>query len=121
MLADLFRTRYRVVGDRYLGFEAQFRYWWMPFYMQMWGAGPANTHRTVDDAERFIAKARAKVVLTDTQLRARNADVDAAVEAACADANRIAAEGMETVQRIAAKHGLTVPDGVAPCGEVKHG
>ena len=47
----IFRTRYRIVKDDHLGFEAQFRYWWMPLYNELdW----SNTHHSVDSAERMI-------------------------------------------------------------------
>ena len=47
-------TRYRIVTDEYLGYEVQWRYWWMPFYVQ----GAMNAHRTVDDAENYIVYLR---------------------------------------------------------------
>ena len=65
----IFRTRHRVVRDGFLGFEAQFRYWWMPFYMQMWHTGMTNTHRTVEDAVRLINQGKRRgIVLTDEQI-----------------------------------------------------
>jgi hypothetical protein len=30
ILLNLFTTNYRVVTDRYLGYEVQIRYWWFP-------------------------------------------------------------------------------------------
>lgn len=42
-----FKTRIRVVRDRYAGHEVQFRHWWMPFYFQL---GGTNTHRTLEEA-----------------------------------------------------------------------
>lgn len=50
-----FRTRYRIVTDKFCGYEAQFRWWWMPFYMEM---GFTNTHTTVERARSFIASYR---------------------------------------------------------------
>lgn len=72
MIAALFRTRYRIVRDNYLGFSVQFRRWWMPCYLEMWGRfGPANTHISIEDAEQFIRRDRERVVLTDAQLQTR--------------------------------------------------
>lgn len=28
----MFKNRYRVVGDAYLGYEAQVKFWWFPVY-----------------------------------------------------------------------------------------
>lgn len=53
---------YRIVKDRYAGYEAQFRYWWLPIW---WQCGPlCNTHATIDRAEAFaIAHSKAKSVV----------------------------------------------------------
>ena len=48
---DLFRTRYRIVRDFYAGYEVQWRYWWMPFYVQ---AGYTNTHFTIESARKYL-------------------------------------------------------------------
>lgn len=48
----IFKTRYRIVRDSYLGFEAQFRPWWFPLWMQCFGC---NT-RTSLDASRKVAE-----------------------------------------------------------------
>ena len=50
---SMFRTRYRIVRDAYAGYEVQFRYWWMPFYMQ---AGYTNTHFSMDGAKRYLER-----------------------------------------------------------------
>lgn len=31
----IFKTKYRVVRDQYSGYEAQYRYWWMPMFLQI--------------------------------------------------------------------------------------
>lgn len=49
-MSQLFRTRYRIVRDRWLGYEVQFRWWWMPFYVQ----GRTNTHVSVRQAEEYV-------------------------------------------------------------------
>lgn len=54
-----FRTRYRVVRDSYCGYEAQFRYWWMPFYLMV---GMCNTSRTVEQAERLCSNGIVKQI-----------------------------------------------------------
>lgn len=41
---------YRIVRDRWLGYEVQWRYWWMPFWVQ---ASFSNTHSTIEKAEEF--------------------------------------------------------------------
>jgi len=45
----VFRTRYRIVVDHYAGYEAQFRYWWMPYYMMVGGLNTCSTIRTAED------------------------------------------------------------------------
>lgn len=49
----LFRTRYRIVTDKYLGFEAQYRYWWSPLWLQV---GFSNTHSSEREAIDFIKR-----------------------------------------------------------------
>jgi len=49
---SLFKIRHRIVVDCHLGYEAQYRRWWMPFYIQ----GGKNTHRTLDAAEEYAKK-----------------------------------------------------------------
>lgn len=51
-------TRYRVVRDRWLGYEAQFRPWWSLCWMQCddsdSGCG-TNTHETIENARQLCA------------------------------------------------------------------
>lgn len=42
--------RVRIVRDNYAGYEVQVWRWWFPFWVQ---AEFTNTHRSVEDAERF--------------------------------------------------------------------
>jgi hypothetical protein len=49
----LFKTRYRIVTDRYSGYEVQSRRWWFPFWIQCDGT---NTHLTIDRAKEFIER-----------------------------------------------------------------
>lgn len=55
MSESLFRTRYRIVRDRWSGYEVQWRYWWMPFYVQ---AGYTNTHCTIERAKRYLEQVK---------------------------------------------------------------
>lgn len=49
----MLKYKYRIVTDVYLGYEAQVRYWWFPFWMQL---NMTNTHPSVEAAERYIEK-----------------------------------------------------------------
>ena len=42
---------YRIVTDKYLGFEVQSRRWWSPFWNQVDGC---NTHWSIEIAEEFL-------------------------------------------------------------------
>jgi hypothetical protein len=56
----LSRDRYRIVTDRYSGFEVQTRRWWWPLWQPVGG----NTHATVDDAIAYARRdARKKNVV----------------------------------------------------------
>ncbi len=67
---NFFKTKYRVVTDNYLGYEAQYKPWFLPFWQQLNGA---NTRSTIEEAlELCKAFKRAKnpaqkivAVLTD--------------------------------------------------------
>lgn len=43
-------AEYRIVSDRYAGYEVQKRVWWWPFWRQV---GFSNTHSTIERAEAF--------------------------------------------------------------------
>lgn len=45
--------KYRIVKDRYCGYEAQVWRFWFPFWCQMQFS---NTHQTIEEAEEFIRK-----------------------------------------------------------------
>ena len=49
--------RYRIVRDRYSGYEVQVWRWWCLRWVQ---AGGTNTHNTVEDAERFAESCEKK-------------------------------------------------------------
>lgn len=40
-----FKTRYRIVRDSYCGYEAQYRPWWCPIWLQCFGS---NTRTSVE-------------------------------------------------------------------------
>ena len=43
-------TKYRIVTDKYAGYEAQVRRWYWPFWSQM----SVNTHKTIEQAREYI-------------------------------------------------------------------
>ncbi len=47
----MFKINYRVVTDQYLGYEAQVKYWWCPFWIQL---GRANSHLSIEKAVEYI-------------------------------------------------------------------
>jgi hypothetical protein len=58
---NLFKTKYRIVTDNYLGYEVQFKKWWLPFWTQTW---LPNTHPSIDKARQYIGK-RVKFVVEE--------------------------------------------------------
>jgi hypothetical protein len=54
--------RYRIVTDRYCGYEAQVWRWWFPFWVQMSFLGPINTFKSIEDARKFIHSSENAVV-----------------------------------------------------------
>ncbi len=44
---DFFKTKYRVVTDNYLGYEAQYKPWFLPFWQQL---NEVNTHHIIERA-----------------------------------------------------------------------
>ena len=47
---NFFQTKYRVVSDRWNGYEAQFKWWWCPFWFMV---GFSNTKTTLEDAQEL--------------------------------------------------------------------
>jgi hypothetical protein len=45
------KTKYRIVSDRYAGYECQIWRWYWPFWVQM---GFTNTHLSIEAAKRYI-------------------------------------------------------------------
>lgn len=63
------KTKYRVVTDKYLGYEAQFKPWYYPFWLQCFGVNTANTlERAKTTIERHKKHKRQKnrVVYVET-------------------------------------------------------
>jgi hypothetical protein len=58
---NLFKTKYRIVTDSYLGYEVQSKRWWFPFWIQ---TGLGNTHRTIDSARSYIER-RTNIVVEE--------------------------------------------------------
>lgn len=52
-IPDFFKTKYRIVTDKYAGFEVQFRFGWWPFWTQ---CNNINTHKTVELAEEWCRR-----------------------------------------------------------------
>ena len=57
-LKTLFKTRYRIVTDRHLGYEVQHRPWWCPFYYMP----HVNTFHSVEAAEKAVDRMKKRVV-----------------------------------------------------------
>ncbi|AWM37081.1 hypothetical protein GobsT_50020 [Gemmata obscuriglobus] len=43
------KHKYRIVTDRYCGYEAQYKPWWSPFWLECFGV---NTRRTIEASEQ---------------------------------------------------------------------
>jgi hypothetical protein len=50
-MKNIFKTKYRIVRDRYAGYEVQYKCWWFPFWVEH---GLTNTHKTIEDARGYI-------------------------------------------------------------------
>ena len=57
-MKNLFRTKYRIVRDAYNGYEAQYKPWWCPFWLQI----GINTSSNVEQAKTFIMNHKRSVV-----------------------------------------------------------
>lgn len=51
--------RYRIVTDRYAGYEVQWRWKWLPIW---WQAGGTNTFLSVENAEKYAERCKKRVV-----------------------------------------------------------
>jgi hypothetical protein len=52
----MFKKRYRIVTDRYLGYEVQVKHWWWPW----WVCHDFNTNRTIEEAKELVDRLKAK-------------------------------------------------------------
>lgn len=60
-LKKIFKNRYRIVTDEYLGYEVQTKKWWFIGWYQCWNNGNmTNTFRRVEDAEDFVENRKTK-------------------------------------------------------------
>jgi len=57
------KTKYRIVTDRYLGYECQVWRWYWPFWSQM---NFTNTHHSIEAAKKYIL-ANAHPIQYDTK------------------------------------------------------
>lgn len=57
-MKNLFKTKYRTVRDSYNGYEAQYKLWWFPFWLQI----ETNTSSNVEQAKKFIENHKQSVV-----------------------------------------------------------
>ena len=48
---NIVRKKYRIVTDRYAGYECQIWVWWFPFWIQL---SRTNTHSSIELAEKYI-------------------------------------------------------------------
>ena len=55
----MFKTKWRIVTDKYCGFEVQYKRWWFPLWRQV---GGVNTFSTVEAALVFLERVKKKVV-----------------------------------------------------------
>lgn len=54
-MSYLFKNKYRIITDYWLGFTVQIKRWWLPFWYQ---TDVCNTHSSLKEAEKYIARHR---------------------------------------------------------------
>lgn len=64
----LFKTKYRIVSDSYLGFEVQKKFWFLPFWFQVDREGrvhpvSTNTFASLEKAKQAIQNMKKHVLL----------------------------------------------------------
>jgi hypothetical protein len=52
----MLKKRYRIVTDRYLGYEVQVKYWWWPWWIMPF----SNTHYTIEKAKELVDTLKSK-------------------------------------------------------------
>ncbi len=60
-IKHLFRTRYRVVPGEFCGYKAEYRHWYMPFYLQCY----YDTRQTVEGAREIIENHKKRVMYSE--------------------------------------------------------
>jgi hypothetical protein len=60
MKTNFFKPKFRIVEDRFAGFEVQIKRWWFPVWIQCWHYGPFNSFWTMERAENWIKAGRPK-------------------------------------------------------------
>jgi len=50
---NFFKTKYRVVTDTHLGYAAEYRNWYCPFWQEV---ATSNTHRTIEEALKMCKR-----------------------------------------------------------------
>lgn len=63
----LFKSKWRIVSDNYLGFEVQKKFWFLPFWFQVDFCGrvhlvSSNTFPTLDSAKEGINRMKKPIV-----------------------------------------------------------
>lgn len=60
------KNKYRIVTDRYLGYEVQIKYWWWPFWTELHGV---NTYPSVESAARAADRhmKRENIIVSDVE------------------------------------------------------
>ena len=57
MTRKVFKNRYRIVTDKYLGYEVQIRKWWWPFWIGLSEpGGPLNTWASIRHARLYALR-----------------------------------------------------------------
>jgi hypothetical protein len=55
-----FDSKYRIVTDKFNGFEVQIKRWWLPIWVQCHKLGSVNSFRSIDAAKEWVKKGRPK-------------------------------------------------------------
>lgn len=52
-MGKFFKTSYKIVADRWAGYEVLVWRWYWPFWVQL---GGTNTHSNLEDAKRYLKR-----------------------------------------------------------------
>ncbi len=53
-----FSNKFRIVTDRYNGYEVQIKRWWFPFWVECWKNGCVNSFSDINKAKTWIQNGR---------------------------------------------------------------